>query len=317
MNINELNKIEEGIVSSIKGLFTGQGGYQTKVQDIFIKDFVQDALTSLNNGVKGGLIGTAAPAATSTAAPAAAPAGVSGTATQQGQGAQAPLKATTTSVKFNGPGAPGAGNAAPAAGQASTQPQTQYMGKIAPNAGPATKPAAPVSPFSTPTLNQPKTTVSTTPGNKNSKPGAITKGGAGMTMKESSYDKMNRIFESIINIEEEAGQRTIADFMMDWFTQYMQGVNWQSSQAVVKQKLDQLQKEYPNNVKKNLTDLARIGLALSKAASPAGAPQEFSQAIKQEATTLEELKAALEELAKTDPDGYNELIKTLKPVTVA
>ena len=313
MKLNELKKIEEGIVSSIKGMFTGQGGYQTEVQDIFIKDFVQDALTSLNNGVKGGLVNPNAQAA---APAAAAPAGVSGTATQQGQAAQAPLKATTTSVKFNGPGAPGA---APAAGQASTKPQTQYMGKIAPNAGPATKPAAPASPFSTPTLNQPKTTVSTTPGNKNSKPGAITTGGAGMTMKESAYDKMNRVFESIINIDEEtqeAEARTIADFMMDWFTQYMEGVNWQSSQAIVKQKLDKLQAEYPKNLNQNLTDLARVGLALSKTGTPKGAPPEFTQAKKQMGSTITDLKAELDGLAKSDPKAYNELLKSLRPANV-
>ena len=56
MKLNELNQIEEAMFSGIRGMLSGQGGYQTRVQDIFIKDFVQDALTSLNNGVKGGLI---------------------------------------------------------------------------------------------------------------------------------------------------------------------------------------------------------------------------------------------------------------------
>lgn len=273
MKLNELNQIEEGIISSIKGMFTGQGGYQTQVQDIFINDFVQDAITSLNNGVKGGLIN---PAAKSNAAPASDPA-----------------VATSSNA-----------NAAPS-GQ-------QYMGKIAPNAGPAAKPAAAASPFATPTLNQPKTTVSANTTTA-SKPGSITTGGVGMKIKESSYDKMNRIFESIINIDEEAQARTISDFMMDWFTQYMQGVNWQSSQAIVQQKLNKIQDDYPNNVKQNLTDLARIGLALSKTGTPAGAPQQFTQAKKQEADTINDLKGSLEGLAKTDPNAYNELIKDLKP----
>ncbi len=102
--------------------------------------------------------------------------------------------------------------------------------------------------------------------------------------------------------------------MMDWFGQYMQGVNWQSSQSIVNQKLKDLQDQYPNNLKQNLTDLARIGLALSKTATPAGAPQEFSQAVKQQATTVQDLKTSLATLAKNDPNGYNELVKTLKPV---
>ena len=281
MNINELSKIEESIVSSIKGMFTGQGGFQTKVQDIFIKDFVQDAITSLNNGVKGGLIDANAKStpAASTAASNAAP-------------------------------VPAASNA-PAAGDDEPAGQ-QYMGKIAPDARPATKPPSPVSPFATPTLNQPKTTVSAT--GAPSRPGSITSGGPGIKVKESTYDKMNRIFESIVNIDEQAELRTISDFMMDWFGQYMQGVNWQASQAIVKQKLDKLQDEYPKNVDANLKDLARVGLALSKAGNPAGAPQEFTQARKQAQGSIQELKAALDELAESDPNGYNELIKTLKPV---
>lgn len=278
MNLNELNKIEEGIVDAIKDRFQ-QGGYQTQVQNIFIKDFVQDAITSLNNGVKGGLID---PSIKSNGKPNPA------AAQQQDQ-------------------QPAPGNAAPA-GQ-------QYMGKIAPNAGPATKPAAPASPFATPTINQPKTTVSASP-TANSKPGNITSGGGGMKMKESAYDKMNRIFESIINIDEETQARTIADFMMDWFSQYMEGVNWQASQGIVKQKVDKLQDEYPANVKQNLTDLARIGLALSKTATPAGAPPEFSQSRKEIGNDITSLKSALDGLAKSNPQSYNELLKSLRPANV-
>lgn len=283
MNLNELSKIEEGIFSAIKDRFQ-QGSYQNRVQDIFIKDFVQDALTSLNNGVKGGLIN---PAAKSTGSP------------------------TSSS---NAQSAPAAGTASAGTASAGTTGQ-QYMGKVAPNAGPATKPASPASPFTTPTLNQPKTTVSTT-ASPNSKPGSVTTGGAGLKVAETPYDKMNRVFESIININEAPLARTIADFMMDWFTQYMQGVNWQSSKAIVQQKLNKLQDEYPKNANQNLTDLARIGLALSKTSTPAGAPQEFSQAKKQEAGSIQELKSALDNLSRSDPAGYNELVKTLKPVTV-
>lgn len=275
MKLNELNKIEEGIFSAIKDRFQ-QGGYQTKVQDIFIKDFVQDAITSLNNGVKGGLID---PSIKSNGKPDPA------AAQQQAQPGQQPET----------------GNAAPG-GQ-------QYLGKIAPNAGPATKPQAPASPFSTPTL-APRT-VNTT-ANTASKPGGVTTGG--MSIKESSYKKMNRVFESIINIDEAAQLRTIGDFMLDWFSQYMQGVNWQANKPIVQQKISKLQDEYPKNVKQNLTDLARIGLALSKVGSPAGAPKEFTQARQEQTGSVEDLKGALEGLAKTDPKAYNELIKNLKPV---
>ena len=267
MKLNDVKQIEEGVFSAIKDRFK-QGGYQTNVQNIFIKDFVQDAITSLNNGVKGGLI--------------------------------------DPNIKSTGQGAAPANGAAPA-GQ-------QFMGKIAPNAGPATKPAAPASPFSTPTLNQPKTTVSAT--GAPSKPGSITSGGPGMKVKESSYAKMNRIFESIINIDEEAQLRTIGDYMMDWFGQYMQGVEWQGSKAIVQQKINKLQDDYPKNVDANLEALARIGLALSKAGSPAGAPPEFNKAKQEIASSVEDLKGTLEELSKSNPIAYNNLIKNLKPVQV-
>lgn len=280
MKLNDIKQIEEGIFSAIKDRFK-QGGYQTNVQNIFIKDFVQDAITSLNNGVKGGLIDPNIKSTGQSAAPAAG-------------------------------AVPASGTAAPAAG--ATPAGQQFMGKIAPNAGPATKPTAPVSPFSTPTLNQPKTTVSAT--GAPSKPGSITSGGPGMKVKESSYAKMNRIFESIINIDEEAQLRTIGDYMMDWFGQYMQGVEWQGSKAIVQQKINKLQDDYPKNVDANLEALARIGLALSKAGSPAGAPPEFNKAKQEISSSVEDLKGTLEELSKSNPIAYNNLIKNLKPVQV-
>lgn len=294
MKLNELNKIEEGIVSSIKGMFTGQGGYQTKVQDIFIKDFIQDAITSLNNGVKGGLID---PNFKSTGGG------------QNAQGAQPAQPAQSAQPEQP---AQGGQPAAPA------KPGQQYYGKIAPNAGPATKPAPAANPLSAPTL--PKTTVTAKP-STTSKPGGITSGGAGMSIKESSYDKMNKVFESIININEATNLMTIADYMMNWFGQYMQGVQWEGSKSIVQQKLKKLQDEYPSNVKQNLTDLARVGLALSKAGVPAGAPQEYVQAFKQSntdaATQFTQVKAALDDLSMSHPDLYNKFIKTLQPAKAA
>jgi len=136
---------------------------------------------------------------------------------------------------------------------------------------------------------------------------------------ESRYDKMNHVFESIININEQAKLRTISDFMMDWFTLYMKGVNWESSRAVVQQNLNKLQDEYPRNVKENLTTLARIGLALisvNVGRTPAGAPPEFKKAQQQELASVEELKSDLDNLSNSNPQAYNELVRALKPVNI-
>ena len=328
MNLTELNKIEEAMFAGIRGMLSGQGKQQTKVQDIFIKDFVQDAMASINNGLAGGLVANpkdAAPGSTSQS------------------GANAPTSGTS--------------QATPAAQGQEEQPQTQYMGKIAPNAGPATKPPAAPNPLSTPTLNQPKTTVNTTLGTAG-KPGSITSGGPGaMTspnatvkpkaqpykwapkgmkvdpntklsslgatgnLAESEYNAMNRIFESIITVNEEDELMPMSDYLMNWFSQYMNGVAWEGSKTIVKSRIDKLVQEYPTNLKTNLTNLAQIGLALSKAASkaPAGAPQEFTQMRNANTQTVQQdfegVKAALDELSKTQPDLYNKFIKTLRPVT--
>jgi uncharacterized protein (DUF2461 family) len=138
-------------------------------------------------------------------------------------------------------------------------------------------------------------------------------------VKESAYDKMNRVFESIININEAGEMMSLSDYLMSWFAQYMNGVAWEGSKPIVKTKIDALAKDYPNNLKANLTSLAQTALALSKAATPAGAPQEFNQmrqtGVKDVQQTYAEIKAALDELSKVNPDLYNKFIKTLTPVT--
>jgi hypothetical protein len=75
MKINEFNtkKVNEGkftdtlgdissslfgqhATSAIGGMFTGKGTKHQLTQDLFLKDFYQDAITSIDNAVKGGLL---------------------------------------------------------------------------------------------------------------------------------------------------------------------------------------------------------------------------------------------------------------------
>ena len=68
MKINEINQskqLDESLagkmfgdvpMAAIKGLFTGKGTKHQLAQDIFIRDFYQDAITSLDNGIKSGYV---------------------------------------------------------------------------------------------------------------------------------------------------------------------------------------------------------------------------------------------------------------------
>lgn len=68
MKINEINQpkqIDEGIGSAligdraaaaVRGFFSGKGTKHTMYQQAFLKDFYQDAITSLDNGIRGGFI---------------------------------------------------------------------------------------------------------------------------------------------------------------------------------------------------------------------------------------------------------------------
>lgn len=283
MNLNEVNEIEEAMFAGIRGMLSGQGKQQTKVQDIFIKDFIQDAMASINNGFAGDLIQRPEQAA----APAASP---PATAPTTGQSSAAVPTTSPTQVP-----------PAQQTGQ-TMSPQQTATAKMQTRAG------------IQPTGQKMSAAQRTNAQLQARKMKAAQKP---KPVAESSYDKMNYIFESIVNIDEQAELMPLSDYLMNWFTQYMQGVAWEGSKPLVQTKIDALAKEYPNNLKQNLQKLAQTALALSKAASPAGAPKEFTQ-IRQAAgqniqAGYEEIKAALDELAKADPNLYNKFIKTLRP----
>lgn len=151
MKINEFNqpkKIDESLagamfgevpMAALKGLISGKGGKHQLAQDIFLRDFYQDAITSLDNGIRSGYVDKN----------------------------KAYNPNPTTNANANA-------NANADDNQANAQPQ-QFMGKAAPDVRPATKPA---DPLSAPTLAQPGKTVNTRVGTT-STPGSITTGGPG------------------------------------------------------------------------------------------------------------------------------------------
>lgn len=281
MKINEFNQKPEqlnelalssfiGDVGSaaIKSIFTGKGLKQQMIQDMFLKDFYEDAITSLDNGIRGGLVTTEvsgdeeepdAAAATSPAGrtptvgktPPATPTanGYSFKTTQQGQAPQAPLKPTSTNVKFNMPGVK------PAAGAASTKPQAERDWE-----------------------NRMKQ-QGLTPDEIERARGPY-QARQNRTFKEdATYRRLNKIFESIVNINEQGNQQTIAQFMTSWFNQYMQGVNWKSQEGLVNQMIKDIENTYASDKGKGaIKKLAKTAFALSKSAS--GLPKGMEDELK-------------------------------------
>ena len=139
----------------VKGMFTGKGVEQQMTQDIFIKDFTRDAFTSIDNGIKSGLINPNSGGGTP-AAPAA-------------------------------PAAPGAATKRPGLG-GRVQQNLNNLRNPAPGAAPAAAPAKPTPPpgaggGANYTAGQsPAVNLRTAPAQKSnfapSTGGGITKGGA-------------------------------------------------------------------------------------------------------------------------------------------
>jgi hypothetical protein len=276
--------------AGIRGMLSGQGKFQTKVQDIFIKDFMQDAIASINNGLAGGLV--ANPKDAAPAAPAA-PAATSATSTASKSSAAVPTSSPTQVPPAQQTGqtmSPQQTATARMQTRAGIQPTGQKMTA-------AQRTQAQLQARKMQAAQKPK------------------------PVTETAYDQMNHIFESIVNIDEQTDLMSMSDYMMNWFSQYMQNVAWEGSKPAVQTQIDKLAKEYPNNLKPNLQKLAQTALALSKAASkaPAGAPQEFTQMRNANTQNIQQdfegIKAALDELSKSQPDLYNKFIKTLRPVT--
>lgn len=270
MKISELSAINEGAIwSAIKGIATGQGGKEQLIQDIFIKDFVNDAVTSVKNGIKGGWIDLNL--SSNTASPSS---DVTSSDSESVSDTNAPEK--------------------PTANKPNRSPAEYDLLKSAKKA------------LKKPAFQQTATDRV-----------AIQKARQAGLINEDTYSKLNVIFESIIS-ETEHGIG-LSEFLMDWFSQYMQGVNWSKASGRVNQLLTTIENEYPRNFKKNLVTLASLALAISKAlAAPKGAPPEYQQAVKSNkinARTSKQSRAELDQLvqsyAKTNPKRFKQLLKTV------
>lgn len=407
MKINDFNKIEKELKESqqldelalssfvgdfgaaaIKSLFTGKGLKHQMIQDMFLKDFYEDGITSLENAIKGGLVdpsirGTdlGAGAASDTGG-GVDPSGVEPAAGEPGAPAAAGAK----------PGTAGA-VAANKAQQQTSQNINNYVKQAAQAINSTTDKNQKIA--LTKELVNAMADRQGTPEWNNTVKGVegIIKGAgtdpkfaaaavgnlrAGKTMSEawriyfanklveavgltwkdlslcvlkegktyyiaeSKYLKLNNLFENIVNLTENDGKQSISQYMMNWFNQYMQGVNWQPQKQLILSTLEDMENTYPKGYKDKIKTLAKTAFALSKSstAMPMGMKDELEKAKDPKLNaaaqgaggqaasqaqpaagklplTADELKAGLEQLAADNPEEYNNLVTTLKPVPVS
>lgn len=253
MKINELNQpkqIDESLagalfgevpVAALKGLFTGKGTKHQLTQDIFLNDFYQDALTSLDNGIKSGYVDPNKPynpqpqpqpkpekepnLSPSAAVPTSSPTQVP-PAQQTGQKMN-PQQTATAKMQTRA-GIQPTGQRMTAAQRTQAQLQARKMKA-------AQKP----------------------------KP-----------VKESKFEKLNHIFESMISEMEGEATTSITDHMLEWFGMYMNGVNWESKKAAILPQIQKIQDTYNNDGgKAAIKNLARLAYSISgkSGTAPAGA----------------------------------------------
>jgi len=170
-------------MSALKGMLSGKGGKHQLAQDIFLRDFYQDAITSLDNGIKSGYVDPKKPYGTTSTTqpntqfgnatpqnvgPASGPTGASGTnvtppnasnalnaptVPQPGTNvtAKAGTTGTTGSITTGGPSAPATSTTAPKPGAPTTTAPTSTTAAPKPGAPtstgtPAARPGAPTTP---------------------------------------------------------------------------------------------------------------------------------------------------------------------------
>lgn len=279
MKINEINHTEplgEGLGSAlfgevpataVKGLFTGKGTKHQLAQDLFLKDFYQDALVSLDNGIKTGFIDPTKKYTTPrtkkepTLSPGTTPPDTAPTA--------APTYATVPPAKK--PAGPTSAQATVAAARQFNTDVTKAQSAKADVRAANEK------------LKKDAETAARKPAFQQDATDRITiqKARAAGLISEN-YNRLNYVFESILG-ELDSGKESsmsITEYMLDWFGQYMNGVNWESKKSMVMPYIQQIQNTYKSDKGRSaIKNLAKLALSLSKAygtSPPAGAQNAVS-----------------------------------------
>ena len=252
--------------SAIKGMFTGRGTKSQLTQDIFFKDFINDAITSLQNGIKSGVIDprlTSEPTASSSTtlgasevdpskvAPAPGEPGAP-SATSNAVAAKKAQQQTIQTINNYIAGAAKAINSTNDKKQkialtkelvnsmADRQGSPEWENALAGVQG-IIKRAGVDPTFAATAISNLKSgkTMSeawrVNVANRLIESVGLTwkdlglcvlKEGKSYYIAETRFVKMDMIFESIM--EQTEGASSIGDYMLDWFTAYMAGTNWES-----------------------------------------------------------------------------------------
>lgn len=181
MKINEFKKTEqldEGLgdaiggaaralvgdhaVSAIKGAFTGKGTKEQLTQDLFFKDFINDASNSLRNAVKSGIVNP----------------------NYHGQIGAQPVNPQNGEERNSSQEEP-EGNS-PQAAPTDEKPTNFYGSPTAANVRKAAPPAPQVNPLTAPTLKSNNVTTTVKPATASPATGGITSGGLGYQAKTAA-----------------------------------------------------------------------------------------------------------------------------------
>jgi hypothetical protein len=156
--------------------------------------------------------------------------------------------------------------------------------------------------------------------------------GTTLRIVESNYTETNALFESILN-----ESQSIGNYLANWFSQYMQGIDYASNQAAVDKAIANIENTYDTDRGKNaLATLAQLAWAVSKGSAPGAAdamqdlqsqqtaqspqakpqgqqsaPQQASKAPLDKKQIVSAISDNLTQLAKLDPALHKQLIQQL------
>lgn len=323
MKISEFKKIEEQRLdelslssfigdfgsAAVKSAFSGKGLKQQMIQDMFLKDFYDDAYTSLDNAIKGRVVnkdikGTLTgtqqvdPAKVDPAPSKTAPAVAANKAQQQ----------TTQNINNY------VKQAAQQINQTSDKNQKIAITKELVNSM-ADRQGTPEWNNAIKGVEGIIKRAGTDPGFANAAIGnlragktmaeawkiyfanklveavgltwndlglCVLKEGKSYYIAETKFIKLNQLFESIL--EATSGQQSVGQYMLAWFNQYMNGVDWKASEATVLPLIQAIEDSYPSGYKSAIKTLARTAFAISKASPslPAGIEDETNKLDKPE-----------------------------------